>query len=231
MDLLLYIKEKIPVSAIQSISSFLGENPHDTAVAIDNLLPFILLEISNKANSGAGRDNINELAEQTPDKNLLENIDALFEDNTKTLQTVLAGVKQANNLVGGIKIGDVIENVSAQTNIKKSSIGSLVGISTPLVLQAWKNSSNNLTQNELSLFIDEQKQHSQKQMPNYLLDKIETPIQNNIDVASGEMQTEIIDGNHSPATSGMSLRNTGMKSARPSRTAPRTLSLTKRQLM
>ena len=136
LNILNFVKEHLSGYVIGKMSDFLGENPYKTASALENVLPVVLGGLVSKANQPQGPGQMmDQIKDQGHDGKVFDNLSEIVKEPDAMLDWLSSGAKLSNNLFGD-KLGAVIDSVSSENDIRKTSSSSLLSFLSPLVLGA-----------------------------------------------------------------------------------------------
>jgi outer membrane protein OmpA-like peptidoglycan-associated protein len=135
-NILSFVKEQLSGYVIGKMSDFLGENPYKTASALENVLPVVLGGLVNKSSNTLGAGQImDQIKDAGHDGKVFDNLNDIVKEPDAMLDWLSSGSALSNHIFDD-KLGAVIDGISGENDIRKTSAASLLSFLTPLVLGA-----------------------------------------------------------------------------------------------
>ncbi|HLO46625.1 MAG TPA: DUF937 domain-containing protein [Leadbetterella sp.] len=134
MDFLSKIKRTISVQTIENLASFLGEKSTNVDAGLSLSLNTFMAGLLKYAHSDVEVKNIiNVLNDGGHTGDILNNLESFSSNFEKTQLLVTIGNNISSHFLGN-KVPNLVEKVAGISEVKKTSAGSLLSLSAPIVL-------------------------------------------------------------------------------------------------
>lgn len=174
MNLLLDTKNLLTSDFVSKIAENAKEKPESTKNALEILIPTLLLGLTKRTSSEGGANLVfNILEKEKLDGSFLQDLKGI----TKSTDSLTEAMAKGNSLFSRImpdKKSSITNMIAHQAGVRASSSISLLGLATPIVLDALGKMAKeqNLDAHHLALQLAVQKDHLVESTPKPLLDKM-----------------------------------------------------------
>jgi OmpA-OmpF porin, OOP family len=135
-NLLDMARAQLTPEVIQRASSLVGESPASTQRAMETAAPTIFAGLVEEGSSVAGANHLLVVLQEAGLSGTMAGITERKEAESGPLDSLIdTGKRLLGRLFGG-RVGSIVEAVASSSGVKRSSMSSLLGLTTPLVLGA-----------------------------------------------------------------------------------------------
>ncbi len=135
-NLLDLARAQLTPAVIQRASSLVGESPANTQRAMETAAPTIFAGIVHEGSSVAGASQLLQLLEETGLTGSMAGLAERNEAESGALDSLVGTGKELFGRLFGGRAGPLVDATAASSGVKRSSMSSLLGLATPLVLGA-----------------------------------------------------------------------------------------------
>jgi outer membrane protein OmpA-like peptidoglycan-associated protein len=137
LNLLDIVKGQLGGAVMDQVSSFLGENPANTATAVNAALPTVLSGLMNQASTTQGASGLLDMLKSGGhDGGIFENLSGLLGGGGSGMSSLLGGGGTILKMLLGDKVGGVADMIGSIAGVKSSSASSLLSMAAPLLMGA-----------------------------------------------------------------------------------------------
>ncbi len=166
-NLLDLARAQLTPEVIQRASSLVGETPASTQRAMEAAAPTIFAGIVQEGSSVTGASHLLRILEESGLSGSMAGVAERNEAESGALDSLVAtGTELFGRLFGG-RVGSLVDVTAHSSGVKHSSMSSLLGLATPLVLGAVGSevASRHLDAAGLSRMLAEQKSNVARMLP------------------------------------------------------------------
>ena len=166
-NLLDLARAQLTPEVIQRASSLVGESPASTQRAMEAAAPTIFAGVVQEGSSLSGASHLMRMLDETGLTGSMAGLAERKEAESGALESLVAtGNELFGRLFGG-RAGSVVEATAASSGVKSSSMSSILGLTTPLVLGALGSeiASRHLDAAGLASLLSEQKSAVARMLP------------------------------------------------------------------
>lgn len=177
VNLMEMLKDAVGDQLTNQASAFLGESTENTSSAVGAIMPALLGGLLKKGSDQQGAQGILDfMSNANIDGSLLDNLGGMFGGGEKTNGLLTAGSGILDFVFGrnSSMLESVIDLISGQSGVKKSTSSSLMRMVSPLLMGVIGRYVKNKALDGLGLMnlLGGQKEHIQKAAPAGLFDKL-----------------------------------------------------------
>jgi outer membrane protein OmpA-like peptidoglycan-associated protein len=166
-NLLDLARAQLTPEVIQRASSLVGETPASTQRAMEAAAPTIFAGIVQEGSSVSGAGHLLRILEETGLSGTMAGIAERKEAESGALDSLVTTGKELFGRLFGGRVGSLVDATAASSGVKHSSMSSLLGLTTPLVLGALGSevATRHLDAAGLSRLLAEQKSTVARMLP------------------------------------------------------------------
>jgi outer membrane protein OmpA-like peptidoglycan-associated protein len=135
-NLLDLARAQLTPAVIQRASSLVGESPASTQRAMEAAAPTIFAGLVHEGSSVSGASQLLRLLEETGLTGSMAGLAERKEAESGALDSLVGTGKELFSRLFGGRVGPLVDATAASSGVKRSSMSSLLGLTTPLVLGA-----------------------------------------------------------------------------------------------
>lgn len=166
-NLLDLARAQLTPEVIQRASSLVGETPATTQRAMEAAAPTIVAGLVQEGSSVSGASHLLQILEETGLAGSMPGIAERKEAESGALDSLVTTGKELFNRLFGGRVGSLVDATAASSGVKHSSMSSLLGLTTPLVLGAVGSevATRHLDAAGLAQLLSEQKSTVMRMLP------------------------------------------------------------------
>ena len=166
-NLLDLARAQLTPEMIQRASSLVGETPANTQRAMEAAAPTIVAGLVQEGSSVSGASHLLRIMEETGLTGSMAGIAERKEAESGALDSLVTTGKELFGRLFGGRASSVVDATAASSGVKQSSMSSLLGLATPLVLGAVGSevATRHLDAAGLARLLSEQKSNVMRMLP------------------------------------------------------------------
>lgn len=133
IDLLSLAKGYLTSEVVGKVSSYLGETPTNTGIALDGAIPAILAGVLRAGSTESGASALLRTIQAGYDGSLLNNLPSVLGGGAATQNLVNSGSGLLSTIFGR-NLGSIVGILAGNSGVKSSSMSSLLSLTAPIVM-------------------------------------------------------------------------------------------------